>query len=147
MKSRDRLIIVVGCGDLGALVSEYFSIRGYQVVTIDINRDAFANLSHDFSGFRLHGDATEKGTLVKAKVEDAYALIAATLEDSVNLMVTQIASKVYNVPVVMARVDDIGKAEIYTRFGIKTICPASVSAKLFIDEIEAESKGEDSVTQ
>lgn len=133
---KDKLVIVIGCGDIGSFVADYFSSKGYQVVVIDNNSSAFSNLSNDFSGFRMNGDATEPSVLLKAKVKDAYALVATTHNDSINLMACQVAGKVYKTPLVIARVDDVSRAKAYSKFGVKTICPTAVAAQLFIDEIK-----------
>jgi trk system potassium uptake protein TrkA len=102
------------------------------VVVIDLDQDRFDDLTSDFSGFRLEGDATHMAVLKDARLKDADVLIATTHDDNVNLMVAQIAQEVFHVPQVLARVFDPRREEVYARLGIETICPTSVAAEIFL---------------
>lgn len=125
-------IIIVGCGRLGSYLANNLSGAGLSVVVIDKDDSVFNNLSQDFSGFRISADATHLQILKQAKIDKADAFIATTREDNVNLMVAQVARKIYAVPTVLARVFDPKREEVYTKLGIGTICPTSVAAELFL---------------
>ena len=133
--SKTRYIIVVGCGRLGSLLATRLSQEGHNVVAIDINEAKLANLPAEFSGFRLQQDATEVETLHQAKAHRADALIAATNNDNVNLMVAQLAQVIFHVPHVMARVFNPAREAIYGELGIEVICPTKLSAELFLESI------------
>jgi trk system potassium uptake protein TrkA len=89
-------------------------------------------LSPEFSGFRIEGDATRVFVLKAAKLQDADVFFATTHEDNVNLMVAQIARKIFNVPHVLARVFDPKREKVFDQLGIETICPTSVAAEMFL---------------
>jgi trk system potassium uptake protein len=125
-------IVIVGCGRLGSILANQLSRVGHLVVVIDKDEATFNNLSSDFSGFRLEGDATRISVLKEAKIKSASVLFAATHEDNVNLMVAQIARKVFNVPHVLARVFDSRREQVFDKLGIETICPTSVAAEMFL---------------
>lgn len=74
-----RYIVIVGCGRLGAHLANQLSREGHAVVAIDTNEDAFNDLSPDFSGFRVHGDAIRMTVLKEAKLDRADVLIATTM--------------------------------------------------------------------
>jgi len=136
MASRERLFtIIVGCGRLGSYLANRMSHDGHHVVVIDIDESAFDRLSAEYSGFRVEGDATEFAVLTQAKIDDADLVIAAAREDNVNLMVAQIARKLFHVPRVMARVYDPQQAEIYRDFGIEAICPTSIAGDVFLQSL------------
>lgn len=128
----DRYIVVVGCGRLGSRVANHLSRLGHSVVVIDRDPATFADLSPEYSGFRLAGDATQMAVLRDANLQDADVLIATTHEDNVNLMVAQVAKKVFGVGHVLARVFDPKREEVYGHLGIDTICPTSVAAAMFL---------------
>ncbi|MGM0596686.1 MAG: potassium channel family protein [Myxococcota bacterium] len=134
-KLDSKYIIVIGCGRLGSYLASYLSANGNSVVVIDKNENSFNDLSVDFSGFKIDGDATQLSVLKKAKMKNADILIATTLEDNINLMVAQVAKKVFHVPKVLARVFDPKREEVYAQLGISTISPTSVAAEIFIDEV------------
>lgn len=136
MRSGQKLfIIIVGCGRLGSYLANRLSLNGNSVVVIDNNESAFNLLSAEYSGFKISGDATELAVLKQAKIDKADVVIAASREDNINLMVSQIAKKIYKVPRVIARVFDTKREEIYRVLGIETVCPTIVAGDVFMESI------------
>lgn len=125
-------IVIIGCGRLGSILANQLSRVGHSVVVIDTDEATFDDLSPDFSGFRVVGDATQIAVLKEAKLKNADVLFAATHEDNVNLMVAQVARKVFNVQHVLARVFDPRREQVYDQLGIETICPTAVAAEMFL---------------
>lgn len=138
---RNRYIVIVGCGRLGSHLANHLSRAGNSVVVIDRDEPTFHDLSPDFSGFRLHGDATQMAVLKEAKIQKADILIATTHEDNVNLMVAQVSQKIFGVPHVLARVFDPKREEVYAQLGIDTICPTSVAAEMFLRAVADSAAG------
>jgi trk system potassium uptake protein TrkA len=101
-------------------------------VVIDKNDSTFEDLSSEFSGFRVLGDATQVAILREVKLKNADVFFATTHEDNVNLMVAQVAKKIFDVPHVLARVFDPRREKIFDQLGIETICPTSVAAEMFL---------------
>jgi trk system potassium uptake protein TrkA len=132
-----QYVVIVGCGRLGALLANRLSSLGSSVVVIDRDERAFNNLSTEFSGFQVTGDAAELAILRRAKIEKADCLLAITRHDNVNLMVAQVARIVFQVPKVMARVFDPSREAVYREFGIETICPTSLSAEVFLQALQS----------
>ncbi len=128
-------IVVVGCGRLGSHLADCLSRDGNAVVVVDRVEAMLNGLSSDFSGFRINGDATHMAVLREAKLKNADVLIATTHEDNVNLMVAQVAKKIFRVPHVLARVYDPKREEVYARLGVDTICPTSVAADMFLSAV------------
>lgn len=104
-------------------------------MVIDRVETTLNDLSPDFSGFRINGDATHMAVLKQAKLKNADLLIATTHEDNVNLMVAQVAKKIFQVPHVLARVFDPRREEVYAQLGIDTVCPTSVAADMFLQAV------------
>jgi len=127
-----KYTIIVGCGRLGSMLANRLSSLGSSVVVIDQDEAAFKNLSIEFSGFEISGNAAELDVLRRAKIEKADCLLATTQHDNVNLMVAQVARTVFGVPRVVARVFDPSREEVYRQFGIETICPTTLSAQAFL---------------
>jgi trk system potassium uptake protein len=128
----NRYIVVVGCGRVGSHLANQLSRVGNSVVAIDSDENTFNDLSPEFSGFRIVGDATQISVLRQAKLNQADVFFATTHWDNVNLMVAQIARELFNVPHVLARVFDPKREEIYAQLGIETICPTSVAVEMFL---------------
>jgi trk system potassium uptake protein TrkA len=135
LKMQDKwpqYVVIVGCGRLGSMLAGQLSEVGCSVVVIDINESAFDLLTAEFSGFRIAGDAVEIEVLRAAKTDKADCLLATTEEDNVNLMVAQVARKVFNVPKVLARVFDPRREQVYREFDIETVSPTNLMAEAFL---------------
>ncbi len=135
-------IVIVGCGRLGSDLANQLSRIGHSVVVIDSEEKTFNDLSSEFSGFRVAGDATQLSVLKQAKLKDADVFFATTHEDNVNLMVAQVARKLFDVPHVLARVFDPRREQVYNQLGIETICPTSVAAEMFLLAVASGQAGE-----
>lgn len=138
MKNPDGYIVIIGCGRLGSILANGLSRAGNSVVVIDKDEGAFANLSSDFSGFRLEGDATQISVLKEAKLDKADVLISTTYEDNVNMMAAQIARKIFRISKVVARVFDPKREKAYRQLGIETICPTSLAAERFLRALDGQ---------
>lgn len=128
-------IIVVGCGRTGSHLANLLSKAGKSVVIIDREEDSFKRLDEEFSGFMMEADASEVDVLEQAKISKADALIIATDNDSTNMMIAQIGKKIYQVPLVMARIIDPAELAVYESLGIQTISPTIISAQILFDLI------------
>ncbi len=125
-KDKSMRVIVVGCGRLGSYLADRLSSAGHQVVAIDSQDQAFEALSPEFSGFRLEGDATEFDVLRQANIASADMVIVATHNDNINLLVSQVAKRLFNVPRVVARVFEPERQMTYRDLGIDTVCPVTM---------------------
>ena len=137
-RKQTLFIVIAGCGRIGAFLANTFSRQGHNVVIIDQNDAAFSELSGEFSGFKVEGDAIEFAVLKQSKVEKADVVVAVSEDDNTNLMVAQIAKTLFQVPKVIARVFDRQKEEIYRQSGIEIICPTAIVGDVFFDAVMAE---------
>jgi trk system potassium uptake protein TrkA len=134
-------VVIVGCGNLGCYLANLLSEEGWGVIVVDWQEEAFSQLSRSFSGIKIVGDASEVHVLEEADIASADALIATTKRDNVNLMVAQIARQIYDVPVVLARVEDPNRQESYQEFNIMTICPTIMGALKLREMLAEKSQG------
>jgi trk system potassium uptake protein len=127
-------IIVIGCGRVGAEVAYGLFRKGHKVTVIDQDSAAFRNLPEDFRGLTMRGDVLTQDVLIRAGIEHAQALAAATPSDSVNTVLGHIARVVFKVPNVVVRNYDPRKRALHDAFGLQVISPVSMGA-LRIEEI------------
>lgn len=117
-------LIVIGCGRMGAGLAQTLQSRGHNVVVVDVDGAAFERLGAAFKGRTLVGVGFDRDTLMQAGIERADGLAALTASDEANVVIARVASQMFHVPRVVARVYDPRKAEIYHRLGLQTINPA-----------------------
>ncbi len=132
-------VIIVGCGRVGSQLAQILSTEGHNVVIIDKKAESFKRLGTDFNGIAITGIGFDPDILKRAGIERADALAAVTNGDNSNIMVSQIAKKIYNVPRVLTRIYDPLRADIYKKFGLNTISTTTIVAQIFRSAILKES--------
>lgn len=131
-------ILVVGCGKAGAMLCTELSRQGHDVSVISDDADDFALLGDDFNGFTTTGVPIDQETLKHAGVESCDALVSlVTNDDSINIMVAQMAKQFYNVPKVIARIYDSQLEEIFSHMGFTTVCPSNLTVASLINELNS----------
>lgn len=134
--SRNRYVLIIGCGQLGVQLADKLSLEGDSVVVIDKDTGAMNNLSSDFSGFRIEGDATRISILKEARIDKADVVIAISSSDNINMMVSQIARTIFGVKSVLARIYDQNLQVLCEKAGIINICTTRIAADLFLKALE-----------
>jgi trk system potassium uptake protein TrkA len=116
-------IIIIGCGRMGAGLALTMSQRGHAVAVVDKDPTNFERLGPSFKGEVIEGVGLDRKVLLAAGIERADGLAAVTASDDVNVVIGRVASQVFRVPRVVARLYDPRKANIYGRLGLHTISP------------------------
>ncbi|RLI30554.1 MAG: potassium transporter, partial [Candidatus Hecatellales archaeon] len=120
--------VIVGLSGVGQSLAKILIERGYDVAIIDKNEERCEKFSSEYDALVICGDAVEKDTLRDAGVEKADALVAATGDDSVNLMVVSMA-KEYGVKNLVAVVRNSEHVELFQKLGVRVIVPDEVVAE------------------
>ena len=126
---KESFTVIVGCGRLGAHIAQTLLAGGSGVLVIDRSRDSFRSLGANFDGILLCGDATHLATLDEANLAKADALIAVTQDDNTNILVAQMAKKLYDVPRVIARLYNPDRQVVIDPHDIGVISPVLLSTK------------------
>jgi trk system potassium uptake protein TrkA len=128
---------VVGCGRVGSAVALNLRDAGWDVAVVDEREDALARLGEDWAGGFLVGQGIDLQLLREAGIEDADAVVVTTDGDNTNIVVGQVAQKLFDVPAVVIRVLDPGRAEFYTAHGLTVVCPTSAAIRTVTDAVRS----------
>ncbi|KYH39229.1 MAG: putative Trk system potassium uptake protein [Candidatus Hecatellales archaeon B24] len=120
--------VIVGLSGVGQSLAKTLIERGYDVAIIDKNHERCEKFSSEYDALVICGDAVEKDTLRDAGIEKADALVAATGDDSVNLMIVSMAKEfgARNVVAVVRNPEHIG---LFKKSGVRVIVPDEVVAE------------------
>ena len=124
-----RNVIVVGAGRVGSQVASMLSNRGDNVSVIDVNPEAFKALGSSFNGRVIQGIGFDEKALLAAGVETCDVVAAMTNTDNVNVMIVEIARRVYGVPQTMVRLQNPNHEHAYMDLGIDYVCGTSLAAE------------------
>lgn len=118
--------IVVGCGRLGSELAVALENAGHTVSIIDKRRAAFERyLPERWTGRAVVGFGFDREALGQAGIAEASAVAAVTGGDNSNILAARIAKETFQIPNVVARIQDPRRAVLYQQLGIQTV--ASVS--------------------
>jgi trk system potassium uptake protein len=114
-------IVIVGCGRVGASAAELWDRAGHEVIVLDVSTRAFERLPSSFGGRADRGDGTDEDVLRRAGSEGADIFLALTEGDNRNVMAAQLAVEAFNVPNVIAKINDPVRAAAYSELGVATL--------------------------
>jgi len=128
-------IIIVGCGKVGSELARLLADSGHNVVAIDKDPASFQRLGADFNGLTLTGNGFDVDLLKEAGIEQADAFCTVTDNDNANIMSGQVAKKIFHIPRVITRINDVQYVHIYKELGIDIINSTTLLASLIRNKI------------
>ena len=129
-------IIIMGCGRVGAHLATLLDKDGHQVTILDTNTDSFRWLLPDFNGIAMLGNGLDEEALKRAGIKEADVFVAVTQGDNRNIMASQIAKHIFNVPKVVCRIYDALRCDMYSTLGLEAISPTTVFAQMLKEKME-----------
>ena len=86
-------IIIVGCGNVGATLTEQLSKEGHNIAVIDTDAQRAESVANRFDVMGVVGNGASFNVQKEAGIEDADLLVAVTTSDELNLLCCLIARK------------------------------------------------------
>ena len=118
-------ILVVGCGKVGARLAELLSREGHDVSMVDQSEEHLDALSEDYRGLKTCGIPIDQDVLRHAGIESCDALAAVSSDDNTNI--SELAHSIFHVDTVLARIYDPEREEVFSHFGLHTVCPTNLT--------------------
>ena len=129
--------LVIGCGRVGSSLARELDEAGWDVTAIDEREEALARLGENWSGGFVVGHGMDAKLLREAGIEEADAVVVATNGDNTNIVVGQVAQKMFGIDCVVVRVLDPKRAEFYASHGLRTVCPTSSAISVLSEAVRA----------
>jgi trk system potassium uptake protein TrkA len=131
------VIIIVGCGRVGSQLAMLFSERKDDVTIIDMEASSFNSLGRNFEGRTIVGVGFDEDVLREAGVEECDVLVAATDIDNTNLMISEVARRLFEVPHVIARLYNPDRESAYLQLGLDYVCGTTLATEELYSKIVA----------
>jgi trk/ktr system potassium uptake protein len=131
-------VIVVGGGNTGSQLAKFLIEAGHTVRVIDERPAVLEKLGTEIpQEIILNGDGSSPTVLEKAGIQKAQVLAAVTGSDETNLVVTSLGKFEFNVPRVIARINNSKNAWLFTsEMGVDvSLNQAEILAKLTAEEM------------
>ncbi|MDD5191091.1 MAG: NAD-binding protein [Dehalococcoidales bacterium] len=135
-------ILVIGAGKLGRESGQRFVAAGYKLTIIEKNHDSAVKAQELFGGSLIQGDGCDPKILERGGISRAAVILAATGDDEDNIIIAELAHRVFDVPFVMARVNRPENQWLFTKArGVDyAFCPVCVAADLIQTAMEKQLK-------
>lgn len=104
--------IVCGYGRMGHSLYEVLNKNGIETVFLDINQDVLIDFKNNCKNLIIN-NADDRQNLIKAGVENAVAVIAATNDDTTNLSILTTAKKINSKIITIVRENEIVDFSIF----------------------------------
>ena len=130
--------IVVGCGRVGSTVAKTLAEEGWDVTAVDESESALARLGERWRGGLVIGHGMDVATLRQAGIENADAVVVATDGDNSNIVIAQIAQRMFDVKTVVVRLLDPARADFYGSLGLDIVCPTKTAYETLTERVRAQ---------
>lgn len=134
-------IIVVGGGKVGYNLVKMLLSEGHEVLLIEKDPVKILALTNEFGEAVTQGNGSRVNVLRDGGANRANVVVAVTGQDEDNLVICQVAKKVFGCRRTIARVSNPRNEEIFHSFGVD----ATVSSTRLIDSLIEEQVAEDMV--
>jgi len=131
-------VIVVGGGKVGSHLASLLLKGSHEVKIVDDRPEVIARLKQELpSALVLEGKVSSPTVLEAAEIRRARVLAAVTAQDEANLVITTLARFEFNVPRIIARVNNPLNAWMFTpEMGVDVaLNQADLIAKLVAEEM------------
>lgn len=135
--------VIVGGGRVGSNVAKELLREGWEVTVVDDNKESLLRLGEEYTGGFILGPGLDIDILKEAGIEHADVFVASTDGDNTNIVISQIATKQFNVPYVVTRVQDPYRAKFYSdELGMNMVSPTRATINMLLEGIQSFQGGE-----
>ncbi len=135
-------VIIVGGGKTSYYLARSIIEKGYKVVVINKDEAFCKELAMKLKALVINGDGSKKNILEQAEPMRDDIVVVLTPRDHDNLIIAQLAKKIFGVERVVALVNDPENVEIFKNLGIGTVVNLTslinqtLETMMFAEEIE-----------
>lgn len=128
-------IIIAGSGVTIYYLAKRFISKGYQISIISNQHEDADYYARNLKALVIAGDPSDPEILSQAKAFEAEIFVSMTNRDQDNLVACQMARQYYQIPRILAVVNDPDNEEVFSKIGVKAIS----NSRFLIETIESMS--------
>jgi len=127
-------IFIIGGNKEVYFLTKAFISKGYHITIINQDQEFCKKMSRNFKATVVVGDGSKPYMLEESGIAYADMVIALTEYDPDNLVICQIANKIYGISRTFAVVNDPENIDIFKALGVDTVISTSFIISLLIEQ-------------
>lgn len=127
-------IMIIGADRVGRRLAEQLVDLGEDIIVVDADAEKLSQLEH-LNCTKIQGVALEPDVLEKAGIKDVNAVICASDNENMNVMVGQMILTLYQVDKVIVRIEYSSNENLYQAMGLQTVCSTSMVIESFLQNL------------
>ena len=135
-------VVIIGGGKTAYYLARSIIGKGYRVVVINKDEKFCKEMAQKLKALVINGDGSKKNVLEQAELMKEDVVVVLTPRDHDNLVVAQLAKRIFGVEKVVSLVNDPENVEIFKNLGISTVVNLTMlinqtlETLMFAEEIE-----------
>ena len=114
--------LIFGCDILTDLIIKYLQSHGYNVTVVAYEQDLLIDLERKYIlPTILIKDRIMQDYLQESNIRNVDMFLALSVDDHTNVMLSQVAKHLFDVPTVICRIEDPELNEIYSELDLKVV--------------------------
>ena len=132
-------VLILGCNEQTHHIASCLVDDGHNVTILAQYEKCIAQLSHQISleTVQRSGDLMEN--LQNCHLDNADVFLALSENDNENAMAAQIASRIFNVPIVICHINEVSKYNVYKEMGLNVVSSAVMVSETILQTLEGKS--------
>ncbi len=126
-------VVVVGGGKVGYYLTKTLIEHGHEPSLIEADKGVCHRLANDLDIPIICGDGTTIDVLEAADLPEAQVLISVTGQDENNLIACQLAKKKFDVPKVVAKVNNPKNAAVLKQLGVDIVISSTLNIAMLLE--------------
>jgi len=126
--------VIVGGGKVGFYLAKELVEANHEVLIIERNAAKCAEIQEELGEIVMRGDGCEAAIQEQAGCGRADLFLAVTGEDEDNLVASQVAKHVFNIPRAVARINNPKNEMIFRKLGIDSTVSATSAIMSHIEQ-------------
>jgi trk system potassium uptake protein len=127
-------IIIIGDDRLSYNLGKLFISKGHTLTIVNRNSEHSIYLAKNLKAVIINGDGSEPDILYQAGAHIADVVISATPYDQDNLVICQLCHSYFEVPQILAMVNDPDNIVVFEKLGFKAFSPTQIMGDI-IDQL------------
>lgn len=125
-------IIIVGCGRVGSHLARLLLENGEEIAIIESQAELLRQVQ-ELDCPKILGKPLDSAILEKAGIMQADALLCVSDSEAMNVMVGQMADRLYHVPRILVRIFYPENELVYQSMGLQTMCSTAMTIQRAMD--------------